>query len=141
MSELKSFRRRSREAALAYLFQMDAEVSAVTSDLQKFISHFQVTEESQEYFRKLAVGVTQSQQEIDRKIEEVAENWKLYRMESVDRCLLRLALWELMECPETDYQVILDEAVEMAKEFGSENSAAFVNGILDKLAKLIRPIK
>jgi N utilization substance protein B len=138
MTEVRGYRRRSREAALAYLFQMDADVDPITKDIRKFLKHFEVQDNCWEYCERLVNGVLSDRELIDQEIERTAENWKLYRMESVDRSILRLATWELFHCLETDYQVIIDEAVELAKSFGSDNSAAFVNGILDQLARKIR---
>jgi N utilization substance protein B len=141
MSEIRGIRRKAREAALAYLYQVELNAEPVTRNLQKFCQHFEVSEESKEFFSRVVEGVRDSEKEIDTAIEEVAEHWKLYRMESVDRAILRMGTFELMFCPETDYQVVIDEGIELSKTFGSENSPAFVNGILDKLSEKIRERK
>lgn len=138
MSEIRGLRRISREAALSYLYQVELNKTSVTLDAVKFAQHFSFEKEAQDFFHKIIAGVAAEQQKIDALLAESAENWKLSRMESIDLCILRLGTWELMACPETDFQVILDEAIELAKTFGSENSPAFVNGILDKLSKKIR---
>jgi len=75
---------------------------------------------------------------IDQQIRECAHHWRLERMSSVDRNILRLAIGELLLCLETPIRVILDEALELAKGYGDEESARFVNGILDPLARQIR---
>lgn len=75
---------------------------------------------------------------IDLEIETAAENWKLSRMSKIDLSILRLAVFELFHCPETSHQIIIDEAVELAKEYGNTDSSAFVNGILDRVAKKAR---
>ncbi|MDB5038243.1 MAG: NusB antitermination factor [Bacteriovoracaceae bacterium] len=138
MSEQRGKRRKAREAALSYLYQSDLDVGSVTKDPAKFLQHFSIDDESQDFFSKITEGVQEKKAEIDLHLEESAENWKLYRMEAIDRCILRLSTWELMSCPETDFQVVIDEAIELAKDFGSENSPSFVNGILDKLAQKFR---
>jgi transcription antitermination protein NusB len=138
MTEVRGTRRKARESALAYLYQTDLDVAPVTAEPQRFVHHFLVDEESREYFLRLVEAVLEAKSQLDSKIEESAENWKLYRMESVDRSILRLASFELLFCPETDFQIIIDEAVELAKEFGSDNSPSFVNGILDQIAKKVR---
>jgi N utilization substance protein B len=136
MSDLRGTRRKAREAALSFLYQRDLNESSVTLDPVKFVSHFGLEEDSREFFMRIVRGIPEVISKIDIAISNTAENWKLSRMESIDRCILRIGVWELMECPETDYQVIIDEAIELAKEFGSENSPAFVNGLLDKLSEL-----
>lgn len=138
MSETRGNRRKARESALAYLYQTDLNLSPLTELSTKFAQHFSVEPQGREFFDQIVEGVREKKAQIDALIEESAENWKLYRMESIDRSLLRLSVWELLSCPETDFQVIIDESVELAKLFGSENSPGFVNGILDKLAQKLR---
>ncbi len=123
---------------MSYLFQLDADISPTTDEPHQFALHFSVPPDSLDYFRTLVTGTKERLKEIDTQIEDSAENWKLYRMEAVDRSILRMATFELLECKDTDFQVIIDEAVELSKQYGSENSPSFVNGILDKLAKKIR---
>ena len=84
-------------------------------------------------------GVRQNQGEIDRLIEENAENWTLKRMTVVDRNILRVAAFELLHCPDIPFKASLNEAVELAKKFGSDESGAFINGILDKIHSLLEP--
>lgn len=131
-------RHQSREAALGFLYQKDSHVESVTDTPHKYIKHFDVAEAHQEFFLRLVEGVVEHQAELDKEIETSAEHWKLYRMQRIDRSILRMASWEIFYCPETDHQVIINEAVELAKTFGSQDSAAFVNGILDRIARKIR---
>lgn len=81
----------------------------------------------------LYVSVMEARQAIDARIQEVAENWSLGRMSPIDRNILRLGSWELLRS-NTPHQVVINEAVELAKKFGSAQSFGFVNGLLDKLA-------
>jgi N utilization substance protein B len=131
-------RRQAREAALGYLYQWDAKVSAVTESPEKFIRHFKVAEPFQQYFVSLVNGSIENSEKIDEEIQAVSENWKIYRMARVDRSILRLSAWELLFCEDTSHQIIIDEAVELAKTYGSEDSPSFVNGILDKIAQKCR---
>lgn len=96
-----------------------------------------VTVEAETYARRLVEGVTQSLDTIDRMIQDHARNWRLDRMSIVDRNILRLSIWQLLHDSETPAKVILDEALELAKCYGDEQSYRFVNGILDSLARTL----
>ena len=87
------------------------------------------------YARTLFEGVLEHREEIDRLIGQQAENWRLERMPAVDRNVLRLAVYEMLWQPDVPKLVVLDEAIELAKTFGSENSSRFVNGLLDGLLR------
>ncbi|REJ82131.1 MAG: transcription antitermination factor NusB [Acidobacteria bacterium] len=89
------------------------------------------SEKSFAYAQRLVQGVAGSSAELDRLIESQAENWRVARMPTVDRNVLRLAFWELLNEADVPPVVIVDEAIELAKKFGSERSGAFVNGLLD----------
>lgn len=131
-------RRQSREVALSYLYQNELKVNSRTEIPAAFIRHFSVPEAFQAFFLKLVEGVAAHHEEIDREIEAAAEHWKLYRMSKIDLSILRMACFELMFTPETTHNIILDEAVELAKDYGSQDSASFVNGLLDRIAKKVR---
>lgn len=90
-----------------------------------------------EFARALVRGVAARRQEIDALIAEVSEHWRLDRMPVVDRNLLRMASYELIATPDVPPGVVLNEAIELAKEFGTEASPAFVNGVLDRVATRI----
>ncbi len=137
-------RRWGREMALQLLYQYDlagggAETLLGAFDLSAFRSETAVgadasgTEEGMEYARRLFVGTLEKLGEIDPMISEQAENWRLERMPVVDRNVLRLAVFELVFENDVPKVVIVNEAIELAKKFGSEHSGAFVNGLLDSL--------
>lgn len=88
-----------------------------------------------DYARDLALGAEARLSEIDELIKGQAENWRLERMAPVDRNILRLAVYELLAEDEVPKVVVLDEAIELAKKYGSEQSSSFVNGVLDGLLK------
>jgi N utilization substance protein B len=82
---------------------------------------------------RLVLGVLEHCQEIDRLIEKYSENWRLVRMNIVDRTILRMAIFELLYCEEIPPKVTLNEAIELGKRYGSEDSGSFINGILDRI--------
>jgi transcription antitermination factor NusB len=92
-------------------------------------------DEAFEYAQKLVHGTIDNLEKIDELIRTQADNWRLERMPAVDRNILRLAIYEMMYEKETPKLVVLDEAIELAKKFGSEQSGRFVNGLLDGLLK------
>jgi N utilization substance protein B len=127
-------RHAGREAALQMLFQLEA--SAATSDevIQLFWRSFEADPEGRDYANQVVRGVAEHAGEIDARITKASENWRLERMSRVDRNVLRLATWELLQRGDVPRAVILDEAVELAKTFGTEDSKAFVNGVLSRVA-------
>jgi N utilization substance protein B len=95
----------------------------------------QRVQEAFEYAQALVRGTVENQERIDELIRSQADNWRLERMPAVDRNILRLAVFEMLHERETPKLVVLDEAIELAKKFGSEQSGRFVNGLLDGLLK------
>jgi transcription antitermination protein NusB len=91
--------------------------------------------EALEYARKLVEGTLANLEELDGLIREQAENWRLERMSAVDRNVLRLAVYELLHEPDVPKLVVIDEAIELAKRYGSEQSGRFVNGLLDGMLR------
>ena len=94
-----------------------------------------VLEEAFTYARRLVQGALDHREEIDGLIRQQAENWRLERMPAVDRNILRLAVYELLFEAEVPKLVVVDEAIELAKKYGSERSSQFINGLLDGLIK------
>lgn len=88
------------------------------------------------FARDLVATVSRDRIAIDRVIRELSHHWKLYRMNRVDRSILRMAIAEMTSFPEIPGRVTLDEAVDLGKKYGTEHSAAFINGILDKIHEL-----
>jgi len=125
-------RSRAREVALQALFQEDLNPRDSVDQLAPFV-HSRIKDESLRTFAiGLVQGVKRNLAELDALIEEKAENWSLSRMAATDRNVLRLGAFEI-RYGDTPDRVAIDEAVDLAKRFGSENSSQFVNGILDKL--------
>ena len=127
-------RRSGREAALQMLFQLEA--SSVTADqaVELFWRTFEADPEGRAYADSCLRGVSDNLAKIDERITTASKNWRLERMSRVDRNLLRLGTYELMFREDVPRAVILDEAVELAKSFGTDESPSFVNGVLDRIA-------
>ena len=132
-------RREARELALQALYQVDllGEHGPGARDLGLFWEHFDADAEDEvvAFARELVEGVREHGERIDALIAESAEHWRLPRLSRVDLSLLRLATYELVGRPEIPASVTLNEAVEIARRFGSEESPAFVNGVLDHIAR------
>ncbi len=130
-------RRRAREIALQVLYQLDSSSGKAQEVLDLFWENFKPSSQAREFCQRLVEGVCQNLEQIDQLIEDNSENWTLKRMAVVDRNILRLATFELMHCPETPFKAILNEAIELAKKYGADDSSAFINGILDKVHSIL----
>ena len=131
-----SVRRRAREIALQVLYQLDISQDAPKEALSVYFDNFRPSEKAREFCQRLIEGVCQNREEIDRLIEENAENWTLKRMTVVDRNILRVATFELTHCSDIPFKASLNEAIELAKKYGADDSGAFINGILDRIHSL-----
>jgi len=129
-------RRKAREYALQILFQVDFTKKRIGSkDLEEFWSDKKESRSVKEFTEDLVRGTLNSIDEIDAMIERVTENWLLKRMAAVDRNILRFAAYEILYRKDIPSAVTINEAIEIAKKFSSAESAPFINGILDRLAK------
>lgn len=128
----------SREWAVQFLYQCEIEKLFFFSanHCDRFVVDFGIDRENIAYFKKLALGIFENLSTLNEKIEAVSENWTLGRMPVIDRCVLRLAAYELLYT-DTPKKVAINEAIELAKKYSTENSGAFVNGILDRLVPKI----
>lgn len=123
-----------REAALQMLFALEVSGDLPEAVIRRFWQSFEGQPESKEYAESCVRGVTAALERIDTLVREASLHWRLERMTRVDRNVLRVGAWELLERYDVPRAVILDEAVEMAKRFGTEESGPFVNGVLDRVA-------
>ena len=126
-------RSRAREVALQLLFQRDLNKRINRAALERFVRDRLRDDTLVPFCLGLYDGVVAGQPDIDRKLSEAAENWRLVRMAAVDRNVLRLGAYELLHTPDTPPNVALDEAIELARRYGSADSPSFVNGVLDRL--------
>src|SRR3989338_8742245 len=131
-------RRKARELALQVLYQMEMQGAEPKAVLARLGTDGDVTPAIREFATDVVEGTYRNKKEIDDLIERHSTNWKLPRMAVVDRNILRLAVYELLYLHEVPTLVALNEAIEIAKRFGTENSSAFINGILDNIAKEVR---
>lgn len=129
-----SVRRKARETALQILYKTDISEGRAGEDLHELDSLVAGTE-ARRYCETLVSGIDAKRDEIDAVIERHSENWTVERMAVVDRNILRIAVYELMHSEDVPYKVAIDEAVELAKLYGTEESGAFINGIIDKVRK------
>lgn len=125
-------RSRAREVALQALFQEDLNPRDSRDQLAPFVEARLNEDELREFATSLVLGVMRNQDELDELLESKANNWSLARMAATDRNVLRLGAYEIRYADTPD-RVAINEAVELAKRFGSKQSSQFVNGILDKL--------
>ena len=134
-------RRRSREVALQILYRMDMTHSppdeaislhyelATTDDDREV----EVSQPVRPFAERLVRGVHLNRDEIDQTLISASENWRIDRMSIVDRNILRIALFEMLFCPDVPPKVSINEAIDIGKKFGSEDSGAFINGVLDNI--------
>ncbi len=127
-------RRRAREAALQILYCVDLAGDTVDRAERLYWEYLASSLEGRDFAGTLVQGYGGHAQAVDEMIRKVSEHWRLERMPRVDRNILRLSAYELMFMPDVPRKVTLNEAVELAKRYGSEGSAGFVNGVLDRIA-------
>jgi N utilization substance protein B len=134
-------RHQSRRVALQVLYAADLAGAARTDAppptdeiFDRVAANFELEEGARSFAKALVCGVAQDRASLDARIGMHAQNWRLSRMAAVDRNVLRLAAYELSHT-ETPASIVLDEAVDLAREFGAEASPAFVNGVLDALSR------
>jgi N utilization substance protein B len=115
------------------LFQIDLTGSSAHEVFRQFWKNRQTGEEIRLFSEKLVLGVFDTRLQMDRIIAGSTQHWRIERMAVVDRNVLRMAVYEMITDGDTPPVVIIDEAIEVAKKFGSEESGAFINGILDAI--------
>ena len=129
------FRRKGREYALQALYLSDITKQDINKSISHIIYGAKPEKAIADFAVLLAVNAASHQTEIDNLIQKYAQNWDLDRMAALDRNIIRLGAYEILHHPETPISVVIDEAVEIAKAFSTEESGKFVNGILDRIKK------
>lgn len=132
-------RSRGREVALQLLYQHDMNPGLGREVLAEFVRERLRSPALEPFSLGLYDGVVAHADDIDRRLAAAAENWRISRMAVVDRNVLRLGGYELLYTPETPANVAFDEAIELARRYGSAESPAFVNGVLDRLRQDAAP--
>ena len=126
-------RRKGREAALKILYSMDLNPVPGKNACAQILDYGEVPENAREFTRELVEETLGRLEEIDSHIQNASLKWEISRMAAVDRNVLRLAVSELTGDPPKPVRVVLNEAIELAKKFGGEESGTFVNGVLDRV--------
>ena len=128
-------RRAARELALKFLYQAEFNSNSPDSELNSFCERANVSEEIQDFTQTLIKNIFFHKKEVDRLLKKISANWVPDRMAIIDKNILRLGICELLFDSTTPPKVVINEAVEIAKKFGTEESPDFINGILDKVYK------
>jgi len=137
-------RRKSRETAMQFLFQEEFTLEGVhlQDDLEarfeRFCFVYPIQKLARSYAIELLQGTIRHLERIDALIRESASNWRIERIALIDRNLLRIAVYEMLFSEDAPDQVVINEAVEIAKRYGTEDSAPFINGVLDAVRSVIR---
>jgi transcription antitermination protein NusB len=137
-------RREGREAAVQLLFHWDMNVRQPleAADLDGFWQLRTANQATKEFATRVAAGVIAEQGAIDEKISRYTANYELNRISAVDRNILRVAIYEMLFCNDVPPIVAINEAIDIAKKFGTEESGKFVNGVLDRVKlDLNRPLR
>jgi N utilization substance protein B len=135
-------RRQAREWGIQLLFQLDLNPGEIDTVFARFWTDKTVDPVMRDFTEQLVRGVRTNLAQIDATIERYAENWHIDRMAAVDRNVMRMALYEMLFCKDIPPVVSINEAVDIAKYFSSNESGRFVNGILDRVRKdLTRPAR
>jgi transcription antitermination factor NusB len=126
-------RTRARELALQFLYQLDLRGPKLLEEATTFLRSEEEDKTSRDFALQLVNGVAEHRTQLDEVIRGVAQNWEIARMAVIDRNVLRMAAYELFHCPDIPPKVAINEAIELGKRFSTQNSGAFINGILDKI--------
>jgi N utilization substance protein B len=133
-------RRKAREVALQFLYALDVNAAADPAPHEEeFWARHPVDAETRAFADTLVRGSKQHQAKIDQVIGQFAERWEVERMAVVDRNILRMAVYELLWQSDVPARVVINEAIEIAKKFGTRESSRFINGVLDRIHKELRP--
>jgi transcription antitermination factor NusB len=131
-------RRRARELAIQVLFHMEYNPGDPGESFERVCESFGASREIRAYSREVVVGVWENRATLDRMIRRSSKNWRVERMSRVDRNILRIAIYEVLYRKDVPPKVSIDEAVELGKQYGTEESGAFINGILDHIYNQLR---
>jgi len=126
-------RRQARELAMQALFYMDMRKDASEEMLEDFCGCFCPSKKSRPFLIKLVTGVLETKGRIDALVERFSQNWQISRMSCVDRNVMRIAVYEMLYCDDIPPKVSINEAIDIGKKFGTQESGAFINGIMDSI--------
>jgi transcription antitermination protein NusB len=134
---MKGARHKSREVALQVLYEIDAVGHTSEQAMRCILSRIEITDEVAGFAGELVNGVLANREQLDQNIRDFAPAWPLDQISIIDRNILRLAIFEILHDNKIPVKVAINEAVELAKTFGSDNSSRFVNGVLGSVSNLV----
>ena len=126
-------RRKARELVTQILFHMEYNPGNPNKSFELICENFNAPKSLRAFSKELVRGVCENRNSIDKLIKKSSKNWRLERMSRVDRSILRLSVYEMMFMDNIPHKVSIDEAVELGKKYGTEESGAFINGVLDNI--------
>jgi len=129
-------RRRARELALQTLYEVDSAGHTADNVLNRLLAEEKLPEDNASFVRELVTGVIQNKEKLDQNIQGFAPAWPVEQIPLVDRNILRLAIFEILIDNKVPVKVAINEAVELAKTFGADNSPKFINGVLGSISAL-----
>ena len=133
---MKHVHSRAREAVLKALYQADVLKQVPEQEaIEELLDSEGLTPKARQYAARLLKGCLEKQEELDRIISQALQRWELQRLAAVDRCLLRLGTFELLYEPSVPPKVAINEAIDLAKKYSTEQSGGFINGILDRIRR------
>ena len=127
----------TREHAMELLFQIGFRNDPISNQIETFKENFPEVIEDEAYFLDIVYGVINSRGELDEKFVPFLKNWKLERLPQTDRIILELAVYEILTVEEIPTSVSINEAVKLAKKYGTDNSSSYINGVLSNFVKSI----
>ena len=130
-------RRKARALILQALFEIDASGHKPAGVVSRLLADVGLSQENETFVRETVDGVIKNRQKLDEHIKRFATAWPVEQLPAIDRNILRLAIFELLIDNRTPVKVAINEAVELAKSFGSDNAARFVNGVLSSVSTLV----
>lgn len=126
-------RRKARELVTQILFHMEYNPGNPDKSFELICENFNAPKSLRAFSKDLVTGVCENRNHIDKLIKKASKNWRLERMSRVDRSILRLSVYEMLFMENIPHKVSIDEAVELGKKYGTEESGAFINGVLDNI--------
>lgn len=129
-----SIRRKARELVLQSLYQSELNGKPVSETFMLMREHFEINKKALPYATELIDGLTEKREELDQRIRQQAVNWRMERMSLIDRNIIRIGVYELCFRSDIPAKVVINEALEVARRYSTDESAPFINGILDGIA-------
>jgi transcription antitermination protein NusB len=134
---MKGARHKAREVALQVLYEIDAVGHKPENALQQILTRVEVSPDVAQFSQELVIGTINNLAQLDQNIKDFAPAWPIDQISIIDRNILRLAIFEILHDNKIPVKVAINEAVELAKTFGSNNSSRFINGVLGSVSNLV----